>query len=92
MSKLVTIFWPSFVTAILGEIVFFAFIDPQELYLMGKPVYWSPMAVYSVGFLMFWGLTALTVALFVLFQKPASEINEPHPLTGSPRTPPPAAG
>lgn len=85
MSKLVTIFWPSFVTAILGETVFFAFIDPQQLYLMGKPVYWSPMAVYSLGFLMFWALTALTVALHVLFQKPASEINQPHPYTGGPR-------
>lgn len=85
MSKLVSIFWPSFVTAIFGEMVFFALINPQELYLMGQPVHWSPMAVYSVGFMMFWGLTALTVALMVLFQKPASELNTPHPATGSPR-------
>ncbi len=84
MSKLLTIFWPSFVTAIFGEFVFFAFIDPQQLYLMGQPVNWSPMAVYSVGFLMFWALTALTVALCVLFQKPASELNHPHPHTGLP--------
>ena len=84
MSKLLTVFWPSFVTAIFGEIAFFAFIDPQQLYLMGRPVNWSPMAVYSVGFLMFWGLTALTVALCVLFQKPAAEINHPHPPAGLP--------
>lgn len=86
MSKLVSIFWPSFVTAIFGEMVFFALINPQELYLMGQPVHWSPMAVYSVGFMMFWALTALTVALMVLFQKPASELNPPHPATGSPRS------
>jgi hypothetical protein len=77
MSKWIFILWPSFVTAALGEIVFFALIDPQELYLMGKPVDWSPMAVYSVGFLMFWALTALTAALCFFFQKPAAEINRP---------------
>lgn len=77
MLKWIFILWPSFVTAALGEIVFFAFIDPQELYLMGKPVSWSPVAVYSVGFLMFWALTALTASLCFFFQKPASEINHP---------------
>lgn len=80
MSKWIYILWPSFVTAALGEIAFFALIDPQELYLLGRPVAWSPMAVYSVGFLMFWGLTALTAALCFFFQKPAEEVNRPaHP-------------
>lgn len=77
MLKWIFILWPSFVTAALGEIVFFALVDPQELYLMGKPVDWSPIAVYSVGFLMFWALTALTAALCFFFQKPASDINHP---------------
>ncbi|MBS1189707.1 MAG: hypothetical protein H6R10_1499 [Rhodocyclaceae bacterium] len=75
MLKWVNMLWLSFLTAILGETVFFALIDPQELYLMGEPVYWSPMAVYSVGFFMFWSLTALTAALTLFMQKPASEIN-----------------
>lgn len=77
MLKWMSILWPSFVTSILGEVVFFAFIDPQELYLMGQPVRWSPIAVYSVGFLMFWALTALTAALCFFFQKPPAEINRP---------------
>lgn len=77
MLKWIYVLWPSFVTASLGEMVFFAFISPKELYLMGQPVYWSPMAVYTVGFLMFWALTALTSALTFFFQKPASEINRP---------------
>lgn len=79
MSKLLTIFWPSFVSAILGEFVFFALIDPQQLYLLGEPVDWSREAVYSVGFLMFWALTALSVSLCLMFQKPASEINQVQP-------------
>lgn len=88
MSKLLTIFWPSFVSAIFGEFVFFALIDPQQLYLLGEPVNWSPAAVYSVGFLMFWALTALAVALCLMFQKPASELNQPHLHTGGPSHPP----
>lgn len=77
MLKWVYIFWPSFATAIIGEAVFFAFINPQELYLMGKPVYWSPLAIYSTGFLMFWGLTALTTWAMLFFLRPADEINRP---------------
>lgn len=72
MPKWISVLWLSFLTAILGEVVFFVLIDPQELYLMGKPVHWSPMAVYSVGFFMFWSLTALTAALCFFIQKPVS--------------------
>lgn len=79
MLKWINILWQSFLTAILGEVVFFVFIDPQELYLMGEPVRWSPMAVYSVGFFMFWALTALTAFLTVFMQKPASEVNHRPP-------------
>ena len=75
MLKWIHILWLSFLTAVLGEMAFFVVIDPQELYLMGQPVRWSPMAVYSVGFFMFWSLTALTAALVVFMQRPASEVN-----------------
>lgn len=75
MLKLVYVLWPSFATAIVGEVVFFTLINPKELYFMGEPVHWSPVAVYSVGFLMFWALTALTAWSVLFFLKPASEIN-----------------
>lgn len=75
MLKWINVLWQSFMTAALGELIFFVVIDPQELYLMGEPVYWSPMAVYSVGFLMFWALTALSAALTLFMQKPAEEVN-----------------
>jgi hypothetical protein len=82
MLKWINILWLSFMTAALGEIVFFVLIDPQELYLLGEPVRWSPMAVYSVGFFMFWSLTALTAALTAFMLKPGSEVN--HPATSRP--------
>jgi len=75
MLKWINILWQSFLTATLGEVAFFVLIDPQELYLMGEPVRWSPMAVYSAGFFMFWSLTALTAALAVFMLKPPVEVN-----------------
>ncbi|MDE2585259.1 MAG: hypothetical protein KGN39_07645 [Betaproteobacteria bacterium] len=75
MRKWINLLWLSFFTAVLGETAFFAIIDPQELYLMGEPVFWSPMVVYSVGFFMFWSLTALTAGLVALLQKPGDEVN-----------------
>jgi len=75
MSKWFNLLWLSFFTAIVGETAFFALIDPKELYLLGEPVYWSPVMVYSVGFFMFWGLTALTAALVGLMLKPGAEVN-----------------
>ena len=71
--KWVYILWPAFITAVFGEMVFFPFIDPQELYLLGQPVFWSPVAVYSTGFLMLWALTSLTSWLCYFFQKPLLE-------------------
>lgn len=75
MSKWINLLWISFLTAAVGETVFFAVIDPQLLYLFGEPVSWSPMVVYSVGFFMFWGLTALTAALVAWLQKPGEAVN-----------------
>jgi hypothetical protein len=75
MSKSIHLLSLSFFTAILGETVFFAVIDPQLLYLFGEPVSWSPMVVYSVGFFMFWSLTALTAGLVALMLKPGAAVN-----------------
>jgi hypothetical protein len=83
MSKWIHLLSLSFFTAILGETVFFAVIDPQLLYLFGEPVEWSPMVVYSVGFFMFWALTALTAGLVVLMQKSAAEVNREPPVRAS---------
>lgn len=76
MSKSIQLLLLSFFTAILGETVFFAVIDPQLLYLFGEPVEWSPMVVYSVGFFMFWALTALTAGLVILMLKPGAAVNQ----------------
>jgi hypothetical protein len=76
MSKWIQLLWLSFFTAIVGETVFFAVLDPKQLYLFGEPVSWSPVVVYSVGFFMFWSLTGLTAALVALQLKPGAAVNQ----------------
>lgn len=75
MAKWINLLGMSFLSAALGETVFFAIIDPQQLYLLGEPVSWEPIAVYSVGFFMFWSLTFVNAVLVAWLQKPATEVN-----------------
>lgn len=77
MSKLIWVLWPAFLAAGAGEIVFFALINPQELYFLGKPVNYPPLATYSIGFLFFWGLCALSSLLTCFLQRTSVEVNGP---------------
>jgi hypothetical protein len=74
-KRLMWILWPSFIVGGIAEAVFFTLIDPRELYLLGEPVYWSPIAVYSVGFFMFWLIAAASSAFTCFLQRDAGEIN-----------------
>lgn len=76
-KRLIWILWPSFIVGGIAETVFFTLIDPQELYLFGEPVHWSRMAVYSVGFFMFWGIAAASSAFTCFLQRTARDINKP---------------
>lgn len=76
MSKLFYIFWPSFLIAGIAEILFFTIVDPQELYLFGQPVSFSPLATYSIGFFAFWAICAASSYSTCFFQRSAKEIND----------------
>jgi hypothetical protein len=45
------------------KLVFFSVINPQELYLLGEPVSFSPVATYSIGFFAFWGVAGASSLL-----------------------------
>lgn len=77
MEKLIQVFWPSFLTAGLAEIVFFTVINPQELYLLGQPVNFSAIATYSIGFFGFWLICAASSFATLFFQRGSDEINHP---------------
>jgi len=76
MLKLIQVLWPSFLVAGIAEVVFFTVIAPQELYLFGQPVYFSPIATYSIGFFGFWLVCAGSSLMTLFFQRTSAEINQ----------------
>ncbi len=67
-KRVMWVLWPSFLVGGIAVGVFFTLIDPQELYLLGQPVHWSPTAVYSTGFFLFWAVAAASSALTSFLQ------------------------
>lgn len=74
--KQILVLWPSFLVAGIAEMVFFTVVDPQQLFLFGKPVDFSPIATYSIGFFGFWLVCAASSLLTVFFQRPGEDINQ----------------
>ncbi len=60
--------WPSFLTAAVASVVFFASIDPETLHMQTLPDWQiSRMTGYTIGFFMFWGVGLASSALtFIL--------------------------
>jgi hypothetical protein len=76
MKIVYLILWPSFLVAGIAEILFFTFVDPRELYLLGYPVTLSTIATYSIGFFAFWGICAASSYATRFFQRAGQAINE----------------
>ena len=66
MLRWILILWPSFLVAGVAQVIFFTVVDPQQLYLFGEVVDYSPIATYSIGFLGFWLLCSAS-SLLTLF-------------------------
>ncbi|WP_422015911.1 hypothetical protein [Roseateles sp.] len=59
--------WSSFLTAGMLEALVFAVVDPGDLRWFGAaPVDLSPQAIYTLSFLIFWGVIALGASLALL--------------------------
>ena len=52
------VLWPAFLAAAGGEMLLFAFVDPEELLVMGERIALSRTAIYSIGFFVLWTLAA----------------------------------
>jgi hypothetical protein len=74
------ILWPSFFAAAVATMVFFAFIDPQDLREISF-VEWEigRQLGYSIGFFMFWLATAASSLFTWVLLRPASRFNRPLP-------------
>jgi hypothetical protein len=66
------VLWPSFLTAGVATMVFFANVDPETLRYQTLP-HWqlSREAGYTVGFFMFWAVCAASSALTLFLFRPA---------------------
>jgi hypothetical protein len=70
---LAAVLWPSFLAAALATFVFFANIDPESLRAATFPE-WEigRRAGYTIGFFMFWAVTALSSALTLVLFRPVN--------------------
>jgi hypothetical protein len=59
-QQAISVLWPSFIVAIVASGVFFSAFDPRDLIPFNLNIDISPVAVYSIGFLLFWLLAFLS--------------------------------
>lgn len=71
-QKIISILWPSFLTAGLATILFFAAFDPFVLLQETRFADTSRLGAYSVGFFLFWLLTTVSCMLTCFFRKPCN--------------------
>jgi len=70
-ERALLILWPSFVMAGVLEMLVFAVVDPSTMRWFGaEPIEWSPSAIYSVTFFIFWGVIATAGAITALLETP----------------------
>ena len=74
-KRLIWILWPSFIVAGVAEVLFFTIFDPMELPLPWQGASLSRLAVYSIGFLLFWLFAASSSAFTCFLQRTSDEIN-----------------
>jgi len=76
IQKVISILWPSFLTAGVATILFFTAFDPQLLMALGGFEQVSRLGGYTIGFFLFWLLTASTCVLTCYFQRPCQKQNK----------------
>jgi hypothetical protein len=76
-QRVIAVLWPSFVLAAVATAVFFATFDPYEIL---APTWFpdlSRLGAYSIGFGLFWLLTAASSLLTCYFQRPVGRHCDP---------------
>lgn len=69
-QRIIAVLWPSFLTAGLATVLFFTAFDPHTLMAASGYAPVSRLGGYSIGFFLFWLLTAGSCALTCYFQRP----------------------
>jgi hypothetical protein len=76
-ERSMAVLWPSFLMAGVLEMLVFSLVDPTLLRLPGGVALdWSPTAVYTVAFFVFWLVIAIAGALTELLDAPSGAVNQ----------------
>jgi hypothetical protein len=71
VARWLLVLWPAFMVAALLEALVFVAVDPASLHGAGTVLtQWSPSAVYTLAFVVFWALSALASATTLWLSKP----------------------
>jgi hypothetical protein len=77
MQQVIAVLWPSFITAGIATVIFFTAFDPADILGDGVAPQVTRLEAYSVGFFLFWALTASSSLLTCYFQRPCERKGEP---------------
>ena len=70
IQKIIAVLWPSFLSSGLATILLFTTFDPQIVLMASGYESISRLGGYTIGFFLFWLLTASTCAFTCYFQRP----------------------
>ena len=76
VQRISSILWPSFITAGIANSFFFTLFEPDALLYAAGYSSMSNIAVYSIGFFMFWLLTSSSCVMTSYFMKPCCDVNK----------------
>jgi hypothetical protein len=65
-----SIAWPSFLAAAALTGLFFSSVDPNELVVFGVELELERREAYGLGFMVFWGFSALASAMTYMLARP----------------------
>ncbi|MDJ0738466.1 MAG: hypothetical protein QNJ91_02055 [Gammaproteobacteria bacterium] len=75
IQQIISVMWPSFITASAATIVFFTVFDPTELAMIGGFPNLTRTGGYTIGFFCFWLLTSISCAMTCYFRRPTHRRN-----------------
>ena len=84
LQQLISILWPSFLTAGLATVLFFTAFDPVGLSLLAGGPEVTRLGGYTIGFFAFWLLTSISSALTCYFRRPTPTRKAPSGRSGAP--------
>ena len=72
IQRIIAVLWPSFLTAGLATVLFFTAFDPRMMLIDTPFADLSRTGAYTIGFFLFWLLTAGSSLLAVYFTYPSN--------------------